>query len=231
MRGNLWVLVDTEVEMGSIPAHAGEPSRALTGVPALRVYPRACGGTGSMASRKRVMWGLSPRMRGNHKDRWRTGEWHGSIPAHAGEPVHGGPETRMAGVYPRACGGTIPMGSLLPSAPGLSPRMRGNQSRSSGAGRRRGSIPAHAGEPAQETPLQFCSRVYPRACGGTNVGVYGNADAEGLSPRMRGNHLGFHGVGDPFGSIPAHAGEPHSDSWRSHAPRVYPRACGGTIPA
>ena len=53
----------------------------------------------------------------------------------------------------------------------------------------------------------------------------------GLSPRVRGNRLlrkqlpGFHR------SIPACAGEPCRRRYRTPRPSVYPRVCGGTLPA
>ena len=103
-----------------------------------RVYPRACGGT--------VVWfavvcprmGLSPRMRGNRS------VWAG--------------ERHYTRVYPRACGGTPANRVCRHNGTGLSPRMRGNRR----GFLRRGSIPAHAGEP----PV-LKAGVYPRACGGT----------------------------------------------------------------
>ena len=172
--------------------------------------------------------GLSPRMRGNHS--WMLAlRWcfasHGSIPAHAGEPVD---RSQDDWVYPRACGGWGRLRGCV--ADGLSPRMRGNLVAASpatvypracgGDDRLVGSIPAHAGEPWPDPTL---------ACG--------------LSPRMR---CRMH-----HGSIPAHAGEPLHDPrdgarvlglsprMRGNRPtasqperlrllRVYPRACGGT---
>ena len=51
--------------LGSIPAHAGEPSLyRLTNVNS-QVYPRACGGTNSWILEIALALGLSPRMRGN----------------------------------------------------------------------------------------------------------------------------------------------------------------------
>ena len=53
-------------------------------------------------------------------------------------------------------------------------------------------------------------------------------DAEGLSPRVRGNlNRGARGM-LPTRSIPACAGEPCSASVASRSARVYPRVCGGT---
>ena len=73
--------------------------------------------------------------------------------------------------------------------------------------------------------------VYPRVCGGTALVSGVVAPAEGLSPRVRGNHFqrGVKGVNPR--SIPACAGEP-SRSWGRRTFRaVYPRVCGGTSSA
>ena len=109
--------------------------------------------------------GLSPRLRGNHHQRWSTS----SIPLRVYPRACGGTAsllswngrsivrcggTRLSRpVYPRACGGTLtelkPL--QLPDASGLSPRLRGNLRTL-----RRGN-------------LAVMQPVYPRACGGTGL--------------------------------------------------------------
>ena len=177
--------------------------------------------------------GLSPRMRGNHR---RT-------PKKWGYRTRRGPKR----VYPRACGGTVVelsrrhprIGGTLtggsipahagepgpcrvgvnghgfPDASGLSPRMRGNRSVF----------------PIPEIRTSY--RVYPRACGGTNVPSHlrmsdpgsGSIPAHAGEPR---SHLRAT-MGHGEGSIPAHAGEPAWTEPRERSGRVYPRACGGTV--
>ena len=90
----------------SIPARAGEPfgRRRIAGFD--RVYPRACGGTGSQQPEHGPVGGLSPRVRGN-LFRLQIGVIViGSIPARAGEPPESTATGRPTRVYPRACGGT-----------------------------------------------------------------------------------------------------------------------------
>ena len=71
---------------GSIPAGAGEPE-ALSGPSELRgVYPRRCGGTDLCGRREKDEAGLSPQVRGNHRETVTTLRAEGSIPAGAGEP-------------------------------------------------------------------------------------------------------------------------------------------------
>ena len=68
-------------------------------------------------------------------------------------------------------------------------------------------------------------------CGGTRLQSPHGGDANGLSPRVRGNRL----VRGPrlqlSGSIPACAGEPAPISRIWECKWVYPRVCGGTPPA
>ena len=144
--------------IGSIPACAGEPTTAGSGMshgwirvyprvcggtctthrlaqPCLAgmVYPRVCGGTDVLTSAEGMQWviGLSPRVRGNRL-RACVPPWNGSIPACAGEPARQPESTAMQAV-------------------GLSPRVRGNLpsqgDKSTNAARQTRSIPACAGEP------------------------------------------------------------------------------------
>ena len=91
-----------------------------------------------------------------------------------------------------------------------------------------GSIPACAGEPGA-VPCRIAKRgVYPRVCGGTTFASATATANQGLSPRVRGNHLCIcHRYREP-GSIPACAGEPANSDVDAGLPRVYPRVCGGT---
>ena len=65
VRGNLIADVDDGAQCGSIPARAGEPVVLKSFNRALKVYPRACGGTHRHRSATTSSTGLSPRVRGN----------------------------------------------------------------------------------------------------------------------------------------------------------------------
>ena len=195
------------VNLGSIPARAGEPAQGRPGRPLRPVYPRACGGTtagtiwpwppGGLSPRVRgnrlaisdvQQAGLSPRVRGNRMFSGRTVAR--SIPARAGEPWCSLPPRCRRRVYPRACGGTgIDDDTNLPFM-GLSPRVRGNRKAAHCHQLRDGSIPARAG-----------NLSYPSG------GVF------------------F------YRSIPARAGEPCRPRPVCASGQVYPRACGGTLPS
>ena len=213
---------------GSIPACAGEPGGDATPTSPTTVYPRVCGGTRTSTASSSVIRGLSPRVRGNLLPIHCSPSSQGSIPACAGEPIW--PWALAAGwwVYPRVCGGTAPARFPPADGRGLSPRVRGNRAHPGGARRSVGSIPACAGEPPARRAARRSARVYPRVCGGTDMGGRLPTADDGLSPRVRGNHRPKAGVGVGYRSIPACAGElgggGRAPGWRW----VYPRVCGGT---
>ena len=228
VRGNRPLLRRDDGRDGSIPACAGEPSRASCRPIPPWVYPRVCGGTSILNVVNLQVDGLSPRVRGNqHEARWgRT--TNRSIPACAGEPFARPVVTVFSPVYPRVCGGTSVPSFSSTSTPGLSPRVRGNLAEAHrGAGSPR-SIPACAGEPCGRAAGRGVRLVYPRVCGGTAVERACRHGCKGLSPRVRGNPPYMLSTLIPKGSIPACAGEPRSTRDGGCTTRVYPRVCGGT---
>ena len=232
VRGNLRCYRRRRRNRGSIPARAGEPYQQRPVSFAVRVYPRACGGTAAAS------FPAAP----GHRRR--------SIPARAGEPTQVHASYEPYRVYPRACGGTFGIQGIDPLDTGLSPRVRGNRVHCAMSLYPIGSIPARAGEPVAGYDQPGLPGVYPRACGGTGMMLELAEMASGLSPRVRGNLSGQPGydsgrgsiparAGEPLakqlditnlfkGSIPARAGEPRSAPRGTAPGRVYPRACGGT---
>ena len=114
------------------------------------------------------------------------------------------------------------------SGRGLSPRVRGNLLHFQQQVARAGSIPACAGEPSVSKGVGICFQVYPRVCGGTAAGDYGEGAPAGLSPRVRGNLVSAILSLTAERSIPACAGEPPRPRKPGRGWRVYPRVCGGT---
>ncbi len=147
VRGNRPLPLSRIQVLRSIPACAGEPIQRILSPPERRVYPRVCGGTPRPNFPPPAWGGLSPRVRGNLAVSKREGVNPGSIPACAGEPqqprLHGQPNP----VYPRVCGGTPTPARPGAAKWGLSPRVRGNPSKTACTTRPGGSIPACAGEP------------------------------------------------------------------------------------
>ena len=80
-----------------------------------------------------------------------------------------------------------------------------------------------------DTSRCWATRVYPRVCGGTRLGLNGRGAQGGLSPRVRGNHGHRAQQHHLLGSIPACAGEPRQQGRHSDVNAVYPRVCGGTV--
>ena len=172
--------------------------------------------------------GLSPRVRGNHRGGDREGQFPGSIPACAGEPVISSLRLTPNRVYPRVCGGTVGQYPVIHPHGGLSPRVRGNLRATEWRKLCRGSIPACAGEPTNARGHTQKVAVYPRVCGGTVWLTAATLATLGLSPRVRGNQ-GHHQHHAPeLRSIPACAGEPNPCRQSLQPDRVYPRVCGGT---
>ena len=213
---------------GSIPACAGEPMRQDLKLPQHKVYPRVCGGTAEAQRRRDGYHGLSPRVRGNQRQSFQGGPPRRSIPACAGEPVRSPAAAASARVYPRVCGGTGDSGRRSGTAPGLSPRVRGNHTSLANGVIAVGSIPACAGEPPRSLNRPGRGRVYPRVCGGTRTDSSHRQRTAGLSPRVRGNPAADPQAYSASGSIPACAGEPAKIWARAPFLRVYPRVCGGT---
>ena len=229
LRGNLLADGDGHRPLRSIPAPAGEPVVLMGGFLSIVVYPRACGGTQIKVASNANLDGLSPRLRGNLEQHGQIPKSARSIPAPAGEPPKQWNRLITAQVYPRACGGTLPVAILELSSMGLSPRLRGNRPGEKISSKAVGSIPAPAGEPPVPSGCRRGGPVYPRACGGTLLSASGFLPRFGLSPRLRGNRLMPPPIMSRDGSIPAPAGEPSAAGTRCGWTRVYPRACGGTV--
>ncbi len=212
----------------SIPACAGEPKCLPRLYFVNKVYPRVCGGTACWDLAMPGVRGLSPRVRGNRLPRWAAGRWFGSIPACAGEPVLFAGQAKVNRVYPRVCGGTPGISLTALRTAGLSPRVRGNLGGLMSVNNTARSIPACAGEPFVRAFRAGLYQVYPRVCGGTSMSAARRERAEGLSPRVRGNHTSERDAGGGGGSIPACAGEPLYHVNVRGDFEVYPRVCGGT---
>ena len=168
-RGNLQHRRNPQAVVGSIPAHAGEPSLSSARRSRRTVYPRPRGGTAQTRAQPNEHGGLSPPTRGNRPASFASGAKSRSIPAHAGEPPAPRASTPRAEVYPRPRGGTDGVVVFGKPRHGLSPPTRGNLRTFKWYSRHRGSIPAHAGEPSGVLENAGIRGVYPRPRGGTDA--------------------------------------------------------------
>ena len=89
-------------------------------------------------------------------------------------------------------------------------------------------IPACTGEPRISAQQGRTDWVYPRVYGGTEAGLGVRAGLQGLSPRVRGNHIRIQAAEARLGSIPTCTGEPCIRGSRTGPVQVYPRVYGGT---
>ena len=208
VRGNPLPAICRLSSAGSIPACAGEPITSPSSSHMNTVYPRVCGGTSPPGAARPYPWGLSPRVRGNHRLGRNGTAGCGSIPACAGEPLSRTATAQSGWVYPRVCGGTDVEMACRYRKSGLSPRVRGNPIFCPVLPIDDRSIPACAGEPTSSRDTASGTPVYPRVCGGTMRAARSSLLSLGLSPRVR--------------------GEPAAGGRVQREEQVYPRVCGGT---
>ena len=194
--------------MGSIPAWAGKPAKAISMIQRHRVYPRVGGETILKKAGVAGAVGLSPRGRGNLASMSASVARSRSIPAWAGKPGTQANLRRPDGVYPRVGGETDQVNDGTRTRYGLSPRGRGNRGDRDRRGGDRGSIPAWAGKPVGVDSGCEGVEVYPRVGGETPSNSSQPMPGTGLSPRGRGNLAIFFSLWWRSGSIPAWAGKP-----------------------
>ena len=215
VRGNPTRLDSMGQDTRSIPACTGEPADRQRRYPLRGVYPRVYGGTYTRNPTRAKQNGLSPRVRGNLSVGDTQYQERRSIPACTGEPLLSEIFRGVKAVYPRVYGGTLGQRATNNSGEGLSPRVRGNLSRSGMSVKWRRSIPACTGEPDNTPRPSWLSTVYPRVYGGTSPRREGELKISGLSPRVRGNLFPCLPFAVLCGSIPACTGEPQQNWWGS----------------
>ena len=208
VRGSLRCPLAMPLTAGSIPAGAGEPSRAICRSNGLRVDPRGCGGAYGRARDADGLRGRSPRVRGSRSVMKAFISAPGSIPAGAGEPRPRRCSRCERRVDPRGCGGAVASKASPSSKLGRSPRVRGSHLLVLGEVLHVGSIPAGAGEPQGSARVAVAGRVDPRGCGGARQYRRRGDQCRGRSPRVRGSLTRRGGGQIGRGSIPAGAGEP-----------------------
>ena len=130
---------------GIIPACAGNTSLTWCSIGATRDHPRVCGEHPSPSARRQYAQGSSPRVRGTLFTTDAGTSINGIIPACAGNTDGGSLAEFMERDHPRVCGEHYYSHSLLSSALGSSPRVRGTRYAVVLHHRRVGIIPACAG--------------------------------------------------------------------------------------
>ena len=171
--------------------------------------------------------GLSPHGRGKPRGDSLLRLARGSIPARAGETPRESCSSRCKWVYPRTGGGNPPRAPRRARSPGLSPHGRGKLGRPQSGLMWPGSIPARAGETANQGFVDQTRGVYPRTGGGNSDLPNPRTVPPGLSPHGRGKRVLEWFDRGHTGSIPARAGETGNLTRGLSPRRVYPRTGGG----
>ena len=172
--------------------------------------------------------GLSPRVRGNLPRGPCLPLAVRPIPACAGQPTKAVANCRHPRAYPRVCGATRLSQKILRRILGLSPRVRGNPRLCIAPWKRKGPIPACAGQPLIFGLWMNLHWAYPRVCGATLARLRLLLLSLGLSPRVRGNLSVSVCERPQLGPIPACAGQPKVRARTIVPIAAYPRVCGAT---
>ncbi len=187
-----------------------------------------CAGEPRAPTRRRRDGRADPRVRGGARPREAAAPPHRARSPRARGSLHRAPADALRRwADPRVRGGALVVVVVFLSMPGRSPRARGSPLRLLRGPRRRGPIPACAGEPGgsrrASRPWWADPRVRGRAPRCPSAGVY----ATDRSPRARGSPGPGRIVVRSAGPIPACAGEP---TWALPAPMrtaADPRVRGG----
>ena len=111
--------------VGLIPARAGKTPSTTSPKKARPAHPRACGENIKTTAPPAIEAGSSPRVRGKHPRRPRTGRGRGLIPARAGKTTRRPRGRGCPWAHPHACGENLSRSSLTFVSWGSSPRVRG----------------------------------------------------------------------------------------------------------
>ena len=145
VRGTLPSSRRNSCRRGIIPACAGNTSWPCPPSPTTRDHPRVCGEHMWRSCSRVVCPGSSPRVRGTLRVADGRGAAAGIIPACAGNTSYRYVPVASSRDHPRVCGEHAATGVSNMSTAGSSPRVRGTRHATVGRARRRGIIPACAG--------------------------------------------------------------------------------------
>ncbi len=168
-RGSLTSRAEVDVEVRSIPAHAGQPSRGRTAFLCLPVHPRSRGAAVMGHALPLTHGGPSPLTRGSQLPCAPGQKISGSIPAHAGQPASAIAAYSRSAVHPRSRGAAGQCHAIIRPWGGPSPLTRGSRVPFNRRAKSARSIPAHAGQPLAGSGVALGSRVHPRSRGAAST--------------------------------------------------------------
>ena len=113
------------IQIGIIPAYAGNTASCSSSTHCSRDHPRVCGEHSADPWMLSEATGSSPRMRGTQVRRGVRLGRRGIIPAYAGNTTTGAPAAGTCRDHPRVCGEHWRCRTGMLNVRGSSPRMRG----------------------------------------------------------------------------------------------------------
>ena len=193
-RGLLLVPVNSQVEVGIIPARAGFTCGRTGRGTSPRDHPRSRGVYRWFVFVLLVFVGSSPLARGLRSGDGLSARLGGIIPARAGFTRHHQPEEVRVQDHPRSRGVYSDPDTARGQAEGSSPLARGLRQAVAGHGLHEGIIPARAGFTTPPSGHASGRRDHPRSRGVYVGNIVEEREAPGSSPLARGLHLRILGI-------------------------------------
>ena len=215
-----------QLQVGIIPACAGNTLACTSAGRTTWDHPRVCGEHASPARASNFSAGSSPRVRGTPMSSRREEQENGIIPACAGSTYGSSSGQRQAGDHPRVCGEHGRVFCPAVRLAGSSPRVRGTPELAGVVGDAQGIIPACAGNTSCSRAARAARRDHPRVCGEHPSEQQPTVVSTGSSPRVRGTPLLLPSSAHDVRIIPACAGNTLGQQRDARHRRDHPRVCG-----
>ena len=176
--------------VGLIPAHAGKTRPKPLTRTSSPAHPRSRRENKQLLVAAASQRGSSPLTRGKRRQRQRSGQPAGLIPAHAGKTYQAGACHTDVGAHPRSRGENTGDVAAAVLHGGSAPLTRGKHADQMKLYTTLGLIPAHAGKTSSGTQSLLIVTAHPRSRGENACAPSFNAHSGGSSPLTRGKHAG-----------------------------------------
>ena len=211
------------------PAGAGTTRRSRTRTSWRSEDPRGCGDDLRVGWVQPAPTGRPPRVRGRHARLPLGRVLVGKTPAGAGTTQRKGLAEPAAEEDPRGCGDDVSQSSIVPSAGGRPPRVRGRREVGLGRDVDEGKTPAGAGTTATAGRRDPTAGEDPRGCGDDTTYEGETLDMVGRPPRVRGRPRRDDVAERGHRKTPAGAGTTGRSSRSTPGRREDPRGCGDDL--
>ena len=235
------------LQLGLIPAGAGNIGRPAPTWTRRRAHPRRCGEHDGLTVYLPTTQGSSPQVRGTFSVWWVMLGPGWAHPRRCGEhavrryldalPPGSSPQVRGTfsghhlvehgvGAHPRRCGEHYPAHMRVTQSGGSSPQVRGTLRMSTAGPGTLWLIPAGAGNMPRRPARTPAARAHPRRCGEHHVRPRAVVSLPGSSPQVRGTSRRRRQASDTGGLIPAGAGNMPPVTTTFTPSTAHPRRCG-----